>query len=394
MIFNTAWFLLFSALLIPLYLFACPARLRPLVLLGMSAVFHAHFAGAAGMVPVIVIALLTFALGILIDQRPVGDRSRRWLYLIGLAIPVVMLCVYKYSGFLAAVFSSNSNANVFAGISIPLAISFFTFEFVHYLTDVYRGQRAIRSPLHFALFAIFFPSLVSGPIKRFEDFVPQIARGISRPSGQVVMQGLIQTVIGFAKKLVVADNAALGVSILEARPEHDALSVIALITLLSIRILFDFSGYSDIAIGIARMLGIRLPANFNYPYAALSIADFWRRWHISLSSWIRDYIYIPLGGGRQGVFRKSCNVLIAMFICGMWHGPAWHFGVWGLYHGVGLGAHSWWQRHTSLNALRGTLAYRCAALLLTNMFVAFGWLLFFYPISKVMTLVRALLSLN
>ena len=392
MIFNTAWFILFSALLIPLYLFACPARLRPTALLGMSVAFHAHFAGAAGMAPVIVIALLTFALGILIDRRPVGDRTRKHLYLVGLAIPVLTLCVYKYSGLLASAFSNN--ANVFAGISIPLAISFFTFEFVHYLTDVYKGQRAIRSPLQFALFAIFFPSLVSGPIKRFEEFVPQIARGIARPSGDILMRGLIQTAIGFAKKLIVADNATLGISILEARPEHDALSVMALVTLLSIRILFDFSGYSDIAIGIARMTGINLPANFKYPYASLSIADFWRRWHISLSSWIRDYIYIPLGGGRQGVLRKSCNVLIAMFICGMWHGPAWHFGVWGIYHGVGLGAHSWWQRHTSLNALRGTLVYRCAALLVTNVFVAFGWLLFFYPIARVMTLVQELLNVD
>lgn len=392
MIFNTAWFLLCSALFVPLYVFACPSRLRPLALLAMSVLFHAHFAGAAGMAPVIAIACFAYVLAILMDRCPVGDAHRKRLYVIGIAVPVFMLCVYKYSAFIVSTVSSDPAVNVFAGISIPLAISFFTFEFVHYLTDVFKGERAVRSPLQFALFTIFFPSLVSGPIKRFEDFVPQIARAIPRPSSQCVMQGLFQVAVGFAKKLVVADNAAVAVSILETRPEHGTLSVVSLVVLLSIRILFDFSGYSDIAIGLARMLGIRLPQNFNYPYSALSIADFWRRWHISLSSWIRDYIYIPLGGGRQGVFRKSCNVLLAMFICGMWHGPAWHFGVWGVYHGVGLGVHTWWQGLERFAPLRSTLPYKCAALLLTNVFVGFGWLLFFYPVSRVTGLTRALLG--
>lgn len=394
MIFNTAWFLLFCALLFPIYLVAVPSRVRPLALLAMSVLFHAHFAGAAGMAPVIAIALSTFVIGILIDREREGSAIRRVLFLLGISVPIGMLCFYKYTGLIYSSLLVSAEANSFVTISIPLAISFFTFEFVHYLTDVYRGEKAVRSPLHFALFTVFFPSLVSGPIKRFEDFIPQIARPIPRPRAYDLMLGTRQVLVGFAKKLLVADNAALAIGILEAKPDPTSFSVSLLMGLLSVRILFDFSGYSDIAIGLGRIVGIRLPANFNYPYAALSIADFWRRWHISLSSWIRDYIYIPLGGGRHGVIRKSCNVLLAMFICGMWHGPDWHFGVWGLYHGFGLGINTWWQKRAGLDSLRITRPYKFGALVMTNIFVAFGWLLFFYPLSRVWVLTRVLLGLE
>jgi alginate O-acetyltransferase complex protein AlgI len=196
--------------------------------------------------------------------------------------------------------------------------------------------------------------------------------------------------VGFFKKLVIADNAALAIELLDARPGATRGSVALLMVLLSVRILFDFSGYSDIAIGLARMLGLELPANFRYPYIARNIAEFWQRWHISLSRWIRDYIYIPLGGGRRGLLLKTVNLSIAMFLCGLWHGAAWHFGLWGLYHGFGLAAHSLWERSSLSRRLAGARFARWAGIAFTDAFVAFGWLLFFYPVERVAALTRAL----
>jgi alginate O-acetyltransferase complex protein AlgI len=277
-----------------------------------------------------------------------------------------------------------------AGVSLPLAISFFTFEFVHYLTDVAKGSAPIRSPFRFAFFSIFFPSIVSGPIKRYQPFLAQAEPGIRRPQASLALRGAAQVLVGFFKKLVVADNAALAIELLDARPAHDRGSVVLLMFLLSVRILFDFSGYSDIAIGLARMLGLQLPANFRYPYIARNISEFWQRWHISLSSWIRDYIYIPLGGGRRGLLAKTANLSVAMFLCGLWHGAAWHFGLWGLYHGFGLAVHSLWERSGAGRRLAGVPATRWAGIALTDAFVAFGWLLFFYPVERVAVYLRAL----
>jgi alginate O-acetyltransferase complex protein AlgI len=393
-IFNTPWFLLFTIVFLLFYLLFSPARYRPYLLLVGSVIFHAHFAGPAGMAPVLVVAAITFVIGILIDESSPASKRRVVLLVLGLSIPVLVLCLYKYAHLLFGVFVEAPTEYSLVGLSIPLAISFFTFEFVHYLTDVYKGSRAIRNPFHFGLFTVFFPSLVSGPIKRFQDFIPQIAKPIARPDSTTLMMGFQQVVIGFAKKLIVADNASIACKLIEAQPEQSPLTVLALMGLLSVRILFDFSGYSDIAIGLARLLGIRIPPNFNFPYAARNLADFWRRWHISLSSWIRDYLYIPLGGSRHGWARKCFNLLIAMFICGMWHGPEWHFGVWGIYHGLGLGVHTVWSSSGIAARLANSRVCSVISWAFTNLFVAYGWLIFFYPIKRVWSLTMSLFGLG
>lgn len=394
MIFNTPWFLLFTLVFLALYLLVSPARYRPYLLLAGSVVFHAHFAGPAGMAPVLVVAAITFMFGILIDRSANESRRRLLLFVLALCVPVFVLCLYKYARLLLGIFVESPADYAWVGLSIPLAISFFTFEFVHYLTDVYKGSPAVRNPFHFALFTVFFPSLVSGPIKRFQDFIPQISTSIARPDAATLMRGFQQIVLGFAKKLVVADNASIACKLIEAQPEQSPLTVLTLMALLSVRILFDFSGYSDIAIGIARMLGIRIPPNFNFPYAASHLADFWRRWHISLSSWIRDYLYIPLGGSRHGWARKCFNLFVAMFICGMWHGPEWHFGVWGIYHGLGLGVHSVWASSAVAARLAGSRVFTLISWALTNLFVAYGWLIFFYPVKRVWALTMSLFGLG
>ena len=237
------------------------------------------------------------------------------MFAAAVAVPALALVFYKYRELLLAsavlerpVGLAHGGHSGAAQVALPLAISFFTFEFVHYLTDVYHGSPPIRNPFRFVYFSIFFPSIVSGPIKRYQPFLAQVEAGMRRPGVVLALTGAAQVLVGFFKKLVVADNAALAIELVEKRSRVAAGSVALLLLLLSMRILFDFSGYSDIAIGLARMLGIALPENFRYPYIARNISEFWQRWHISLSRWIRDYIYIPLGGGRHGILVKAANL--------------------------------------------------------------------------------------
>lgn len=397
MIFNTPWFLLFFPIIYAGFWAVPTARLRFYFILISSAVFHYHFAGPAGVTPIVLIGVVTFGFGLALERLTDRPVLRKRVFVIATLVPVIALLVYKYQGLLLTSLADLAPGLVPAGLThtaapaLPLAISFFTFEFVHYLVDVYRGDPPIRDPVRFALFAIFFPSIVSGPIKRFQPFLAQMREGIQRPSAATVMLGFSQVILGFFKKLVVGDTAAAAIALLESQAKTRG-TVCLLMALLSVRILFDFSGYSDMAIGLGKMLGLELPPNFRFPYIAPNPSDFWRRWHISLSSWIRDYIYVPLGGNRFGQFRRFANVSIAMFLCGLWHGPEWHFGAWGLYHGFGLAAHNLLSQ-TKLAAyfarLPGSRALSIAA---NNIFVAYGWLIFFYPMNEVSTYTRALIG--
>ncbi len=399
MIFNTAWFLVFFAIFYAGLAFvsfvARAPRVTFLYVLVASAVFHFHFAGPAGVLPIVAMGLSTYLFGLLLGTLRVGSSGRRLAFAAGVAVPVLGLLFYKYQGLLRETLSSrpvDASGNVVP--ALPLAISFFTFEFVHYLTDVARGSRPIRDPLRFSFFAIFFPSIVSGPIKRYQPFLAQVENGLLPPRSRDVLAGAAQVLLGFFKKLVVADNAAVLIELLEKHPAPTRGLVLALAALLSVRILFDFSGYSDIAIGLGRMVGLELPKNFNFPYAARNLAEFWQRWHMSLSSWIRDYVYIPLGGGRSGLLRKALNLSVTMFLCGLWHGPAWHFGLWGLYHGVGLAVHAGWEKAMAGRRTGEGLFPRLAGTAITDLFVAYGWLLFFYPLDRVVGYTRLLLGLS
>jgi alginate O-acetyltransferase complex protein AlgI len=339
MIFTTYWFLLFAALTVAGF-WSLPRPGWRLWWLALACgVFHVHFAGPAGVLPIIVLMIITY--GAALSRRP-------WACAVAMGICVGALCFYKYTlfliGALIAPLSPALGEMLAAYASVvmpgapPLAVSFFVFEFVHYLYEVRAGGEPVRRPLKFLLFAIFFPSLVAGPIKRYTQFLPSLEAAVrSKASADNFAEGLRRIGLGFFKKVVIADNLTLYIAASQPQFQADGLMdrwfVLAAIAL---RILLDFSGYSDIAIGCARLLGVTLPENFNWPYAAKNLQDFWQRWHISLSSWIRDYVYIPLGGSRHGPVRRACNVLVALALCGLWHGPAWHFVVWGLYHGAGL----------------------------------------------------------
>lgn len=378
-----------------LYIVVQAPTLRLCVLLIFSLLFHTHFAGAAGVVPIVALTLLTYSFGLSNDRR---------LCLVGVAVCAASLVCFKYSHFLIdqllplsgpqAVEQLHRAATAFLPVTPPLAISFFVFEFIHYLLEVRRGSPVIRNFYDFLHFTFFFPTLVAGPVKRYQTFLPALKAGVSAVSLEDFVLGLMQTLVGAFKKLVLADNMSAFIEWSQNRYHFmTPFERWNFLFILALRIYFDFGGYSDIAIGIARMMGIKVPANFNFPYLAHNVADFWRRWHISLSTWIRDYIYILLGGGRLGLGRKVGNAVLAFLICGLWHGAAWNFILWGLYHGLGLAICTTYRQCPPLGWV-GTLMDRAPALawFSTFLFVCFGWLLLFYPPQRAWSLFALLWS--
>lgn len=397
MIFTTYWFLIFAVLTTTVYWLLPKPILRWAFLGGACLVFHAHFAGPAGMAPIVVLMIITYAAGL---------SRNRWACIAAITVCVATLCFYKYALFLIgsavqplsesfALSLTTRTRAVMPGLP-PLGISFFVFEFFHYLYDVKKGAEPIRNPLKFLLFAIFFPSLVAGPIKRYPQFLASLEEGSRKISLQNFAEGLGRIAIGYTKKVLIADNLTFTLG--QHETTFATLGVVGrwiFVIGLALRILMDFSGYSDIAIGFARLLGVRLPENFNWPYLAGSIQEFWQRWHISLSSWIRDYVYIPLGGSRHGNARRLINGLIAFGLCGLWHGPAWHFVEWGLYHGLGLGVCATYRQIPVLGAALGKIFNKepLAGWILTQVYVSVGWLLFFYPAAEAWKMASLLFGL-
>jgi len=385
--FMSYWFVIFACIFFLVY-WLCPIpQVRKRWLLLGCLVFYYQFAGPAGALPIVFLGVATYFAGIL---------NNKTFRLIVIVLCVLELAFFKYSiffisqvfGFFDANFAKKllefTKADLLPAAP-PLAISFFVFEFVHYLTELHRGKQPIRNVADFTLFSMFWPSVLSGPIKRFEQFLPSIATGCQNVSSVDIQMGVMRIVTGLVKKLVIADNLTAFISYYQPNfatlPQGLRWQVFIAITL---RILFDFSGYSDIAIGFARLMGIKLPENFNWPYFATSVQDFWRRWHISLSTWIRDYIYIPLGGSQRGAVRKVSNGVIAFAICGLWHGAAWNFIFWGLYHGVGLvvsnNIKSFFEKFYIFEKARILLLP--LAWFATLVFVSVGWLYFFYPVKE------------
>jgi alginate O-acetyltransferase complex protein AlgI len=392
MIFLDPWFWMFAGVAIPGY-WILPVRAKSLWLLAASLVFHWYFAGPAGMFPIVLLGFLTYVAGLSV-ARPNG----RIRFLLTCGCLVGALAFYKYAEFVFETVADLARTAEASGLAVwletwrapaaPLAISFFTFEFVHYLYEVRVGGRSpIRNPIHFTLFAVFFPTLASGPIKRFPDFVPQLQRP-TNPSPLAALMGAERVIRGLFKKICVADLLVEPIRVLESSETFTAPLLLALAVLQGFRIYYDFAGYSDIAIGLAAMLGLRVPENFDRPYFSTSLQQFWRRWHMSLSSWIRDYVYVPMGGNRG---RRGLHLLVAMALCGLWHGAAWNFVLWGVYHGAGLvleaGARRRWPGIFRAGRLRSGLGW-----LVCYGYVSYGWLLFFYPLDVVIDMTREALQ--
>ena len=340
MVFASPIFLfLFLPLTLAAY-FAVPRGGRNGVLLVASLVFYA-WGEAPYLVLVIGSVLFNYAVGGAIGRNEDAQARKRWLAL-GVAGNLTALGIFKYANFAAA--NVNAIAPILAitpialaAIPLPLGISFFTFHAISYVVDVYKGNaRAERNLPRFALYILLFPQLIAGPIIRWRDIAAQLPEREQRIAD--FAYGVRRFVLGLGKKVLVANTLGHTADRIFALPVSDLTAPIAWLGLCcyTLQIYFDFSGYSDMAIGLMRMFGFRILENFNYPYISRSIREFWRRWHISLSNWFRDYLYIPLGGNQRGERRAYANLVIVFLLCGLWHGASWPFVLWGIWHGVFL----------------------------------------------------------
>ena len=300
--------------------------------------------------------------------------GRFWLDL-GIVLNLAALGFFKYANFLLEnVFAAVGRAAPHLDIVLPLGISFFVFQKISYLVDLRRGDRHIYPLADYCLFVFFFPQLIAGPIVRHNEIIPQFDAPPRRPEmWENLARGAMLFILGLIKKVALADTLAPNVNLLFAKAAAGtALNFAegwAAAASFALQIYFDFSGYSDMAIGLALMFGFRLPFNFDAPYRAASIREFWRRWHMTLSRFLRDYLYIPMGGNRLGPVRQAANVVVTMLLGGLWHGASWTFVAWGGLHGLALAVNGAWAR----SRLR---LPRIAGWALTMLFVLVGWVLF------------------
>jgi alginate O-acetyltransferase complex protein AlgI len=288
-------------------------------------------------------SIIDYVCALRIGSSDSARVKKAWLY-VSIISNLSLLAYFKYTNF----FIDNISALLGHHISrlniiLPIGISFYTFKTLSYTVDVYRGELAVcRSPWKYAMFVTYFPELIAGPIVRASVFLPQMTRSL-RPRWSRAVVGMEIVLLGLTKKLVIADRLARFSDVVFANPSlYSPLTVWSGVVAYSLQIYCDFSGYSDMAIGISRIIGFDLPENFNMPYISTSVTEFWRRWHITLSSWLRDYLYIPLGGNRKGEYRTYVNLFVTMLLGGLWHGASWNFVFWGMLHGIALAVHKLW----------------------------------------------------
>ncbi len=378
MLFTDIRFVLAFAILYFAYWFGLRRQsLRKGLLLASSYLFYAawdwRFLGL-----ILATTTVDFVAGLLMERSP----SRKGVVLaVSLLCDLGILGFFKYYNFFVSTFDALLERFGVAmriahlDVILPIGISFYTFRTINYTVDVYRGKlKATRNPLDFALFVAFFPQLVAGPIARATEFLPGL-RLPKRLEDVHFRVALLLFLTGFVKKAVLSDGVASTVDALFARPgDYSALSTHVGVLLYALQIYCDFSGYSDMANATAMLLGYPLIDNFRFPYSSENITDFWRRWHISLSGWLRDYLYIPLGGNRRGRVRQLVNLMVTMLLAGLWHGAGVTFILWGGLHGLGLAAHRIWSSAVPRSG-RG-LVERLVCVVSTFYFVAACWILF------------------
>ncbi|MDB5621248.1 MBOAT family O-acyltransferase [Tardiphaga sp.] len=361
--------------------FAAARRHSPragiLVLVGASLFFYGAWK------PIYLVLFLgsiafNFSLGLLMAN----PARRRAIGTAGVTLNLAALCYFKYTGFALDSLAAMGGPQLpFAAVILPLGISFFTFQQIAYLVDVIRGAKVERDIVSYTLFVSFFPHLIAGPLVHHAEMIPQFKRAAGGRNAAMAARGAAIFVAGLFKKVVIADNLSQFVTPVFAH--LDAGGMVStdwawLATLgYTLQIYFDFSGYSDMALGLGLMFGIRLPVNFRSPYQATSIIEFWRRWHITLSRFLRDYLYIPLGGNRRGAWRRYGNLLLTMLLGGLWHGAGWNFVVWGGLHGLYLGAnHVWRGRASAANGERPAVLGQAAGWAATFASVVLAWVFF------------------
>jgi alginate O-acetyltransferase complex protein AlgI len=385
MLFNSLEFLRFFLIVFVAYWLLPWHRARVWLLLWASLYFYAHWnSWLAGIIAVSTMVDYCLARGM---DAVAAPRWRKAMLLASIVGNLGLLCYFKYANFFLHSLDEVLTAAGLAAslptlrVILPIGISFYTFEAINYTVDVYRRRVPAERDLgKFMLFITFFPHLVAGPIVRAKDFLPQLHRP-KRWSWPRLELGVQFLLMGFFKKLVIADRMALYADPVFAAPEsYGTLAVWLAVLAYALQIYCDFSGYSDMAVGLAHTFGYKLVQNFNMPYLAVNVSDFWRRWHISLSTWLRDYLFFPLGGSRGSSWQTVRNLLIVMTLGGLWHGASWTFVVWGVLHGGFLVVHRSWQafcqQRPRLDGLVQTVAGTACRRLVTFACVCVGWVFF------------------
>ncbi len=330
MVFSSLTFLFYFLPIVLIIYYIVPKKAKNIVLLISSLLFYFYGEPKFGILMIISI-LLTYVHGLLMDKYP----KRKKLFLISsIVISSGLLVVFKYTDFIISNINMVLHSNIdLVKLSLPIGISFYTFQMISYIIDVYRGEAKVqKSFLKLATYVALFPQLIAGPIVRYTTIEDELDN--RKYSFDNFSNGVRRFVIGLSKKILVANVLASAISSFSTSQEKTVLFYWIYGLANALQIYFDFSGYSDMAIGLGKMLGFNFPENFNYPYISKSVTEFWRRWHITLGTWFKDYIYIPLGGNRVGKIKWLRNILIVWFLTGLWHGAAWNFILWGVLYGV------------------------------------------------------------
>ena len=367
----TSWIFGLFLIIVSAIYWVLPKTLRTNLLLAASVVF-VSYASPYFTLLLFSLSSLAFFIGKIVRER------RLWL-IIGIGIPLSILIYFKYQPLIKQIMPLLGGEITFSptNLAIPLGISFFTFKLIHYLVDGYQGKQPPGSYGQFLLYMFFFPILPSGPIERWQNFVQQIKES-RHFRWEYIFDGASRVIIGLFKKLVIADTMAIYAENLNAAGLSSMVYWIAAYAY-ALQIYFDFSGYSDIAIGSARIFGYRIMENFNYPYFKRNLSLFWKSWHMSLTAWFRDYVFIPLGGSRVNFKRIVMNTLIVMGLTGLWHGAALHFMAWGLYHGAGLIILRLYSKYISNKLPQTWHSSKLAGIFstfLTFNYVVVGWVFF------------------
>ena len=330
MVFSSLTFLFYFLPIVLIIYYIVPKKAKNIVLLISSLLFYFYGEPKFGILMVISI-LLTYIHGLLMDKYP---KQKKLFLISSIVISSGLLVVFKYTDFIISNINMVLHSNIdLVKLSLPIGISFYTFQMISYIIDVYRGEAKVqKSFLKLATYVALFPQLIAGPIVRYTTIEDELDN--RKYSFDNFSNGVRRFVIGLSKKILVANVLASAISSFSTSQEKTVLFYWIYGLANALQIYFDFSGYSDMAIGLGKMLGFNFPENFNYPYISKSVTEFWRRWHITLGTWFKDYIYIPLGGNRVGKIKWLRNILIVWFLTGLWHGAAWNFILWGVLYGV------------------------------------------------------------
>ena len=339
MLFSSIPFLYYFIVITLVLYFISPKKLKNATLL-LTSLFFYFWGERMYTIVMIVSILLGYVFGLLIERFR-DTKAKKPLTAISIALSLSFLLYFKYADFFIENFNAVTGLSVpLLKVVLPIGISFYTFQIISYTIDVARGERAQKNPVSLGAYITMFPQLIAGPIVRYSDIDAELRSRTHSVADTA--EGIRRFILGLAKKILIANQLGELVSLYRASDEKSVLFHWLYAIAFCLHIYFDFSGYSDMAIGLGRIFGFHFNENFNYPYISASVTEFWRRWHISLGSWFRDYVYIPLGGNRCGKARQLFNILVVWFLTGMWHGAAWNFIVWGLYFAVFLTIEKLW----------------------------------------------------